>query len=54
LAGCSAVPAQSASEQALTRQDSWRSKQAELNAQAILAGMAQARQRALALARMGR
>jgi acyl carrier protein phosphodiesterase len=54
LAACSATPEQSPSEQALTRQDGWRQRQAELNAQAILEGMAQARNRAQALARSGR
>ena len=54
LAGCSTTLTQSASEHVLTRQDGWRQQQAELDAQAILEGMAQARHRAQALARMGR
>jgi acyl carrier protein phosphodiesterase len=54
LTACSATPDQSSSEQALMRQDGWRQRQAELDAQAILEGMAQARNRALALARSGR
>jgi hypothetical protein len=46
---------QSASEQELTtHSEGWRQRQAELDADAILAGMAQARYRAQALARMGR
>jgi hypothetical protein len=55
LAACSATPMQSASEQELTtHSEGWRQRQAELDADAILAGMAQARYRAQALARMGR
>jgi hypothetical protein len=54
LVACSATPMQSASEQELTHRDDLRQRQAELNADAILAGMAQARRRAQALARMGR
>jgi acyl carrier protein phosphodiesterase len=54
LAACSATPERSLSEQALTRQDDWRQRQADLDAQAILEGMAQARNRAQALARSGR
>jgi hypothetical protein len=54
LAGCSPMPTQSASEQALTHQDGWGQQQAELDAQAILEGMAQARHRAQELARTGR
>jgi hypothetical protein len=54
LSACSAMPTRSASEQALTSGYGWRQQQAELDAEAILEGMAQARHRAQALARMGR
>jgi hypothetical protein len=54
LAACSEVPTQSASEQALMRQDGWRQQQSLLDAAAILEGMAQARLRAEQQARMAR
>ena len=41
------------SEHSPARNDEWRQPQAELDAQAILQGMAQARQRAEQLARTG-
>jgi hypothetical protein len=49
LAACSG--AQTVSQ---ARDDEWRQGQAELDAQAIMQGMAQARQRAEQLARTGR
>ena len=52
LAACSGV--QIMTEASLTRDDEWRPRQAELDAQAIMQGMAQARQRAERLARTGR
>ena len=52
LAACGGV--QTASEYSLARGDEWRQRQAELDAQAIMQGMAQARQRAEQLARTGR
>jgi hypothetical protein len=54
LAACSEVHKQSASEQALMRQDGWRQQQSLLDAEAILEGMAQARRRAELQARMAR
>lgn len=48
LAACSASPTWS--EQGFLDQDEWRQKQAALDADAILRGMEQARQRAEALA----
>ena len=42
------------SEHSPARDDEWRQRQAELDAQAIMQGMAQARQRAEQLARTGR
>ena len=54
LVACSEVSTQSASEQALMRQDGWRQKQAVLDAEAILEGMTQARLRAEQQARMAR
>jgi hypothetical protein len=45
---------QTVSEHSPARDDEWRQRQAELDAQAIMQGMAQARQRAEQLARTGR
>jgi hypothetical protein len=45
---------QTVSEHSPTRDDQWRQHQAELDAQAIMQGMAQARQRAEQLAHTGR
>jgi len=42
------------SERSLARDDEWLQRQAELDAQAIMQGMAQARQQAEQLARTGR
>jgi hypothetical protein len=53
LSACSVAPPQPVSEQALVNQDGWRQQQAVLDAQAILEGMAQARNRAQQLARTG-
>jgi galactitol-specific phosphotransferase system IIB component len=50
----SACGTSTALEQALEEQDNWRGRQAQLDAQAIMAGMDQARIRAAVLARMGR
>ena len=52
LAACGGV--QTVSERSPARDDEWRKRQAELDAQAIMQGMAQARQRAEQLARTGR
>ena len=52
LAACGGV--QTVSERSPARDDEWRQRQAELDAQAIMQGMAQARQRAEQLARTGR
>ena len=52
LAACNGV--QTVSERLPARDDEWRQRQAELDAQAIMQGMAQARQRAEQLARTGR
>ena len=52
LAACGGV--QTVSERSSARDDEWRQRQAELDAQAIMQGMAQARQRAEQLARTGR
>ena len=52
LAACGGV--QTASEHSLTRDDEGRLRRVELDAQAIMQGMAQARQRAAQLARTGR
>ena len=52
LAACGVV--QTVSERSPARDDEWRQRQAELDAQAIMQGMAQARQRAEQLARTGR
>ena len=53
LAACSG--AQTVTEPSLARHDDeWRQRQAELDAQAIMQGMEQARQRAEQLARTGR
>jgi hypothetical protein len=53
LAACSG--AQTVTEPSLARDDDeWRQRQAELDAQAIMQGMEQARQRAEQLARTGR
>jgi hypothetical protein len=52
LAACSGV--QTVSERSLARDDEWLQRQAELDAQAIMQGMAQARQQAEQLARTGR
>jgi hypothetical protein len=52
LTACDGV--QTVSEHSQTRDDEWRQRQAELDAQAIMQGMAQARQRAEQLARTGR
>jgi hypothetical protein len=52
LATCNGV--QTVSERLPARDDEWRQRQAELDAQAIMQGMAQARQRAEQLARTGR
>ena len=55
LSACSSeAPTQSASEQALMRQDEWRQHQAVLDAEAIIEGMTQARLRAEMQARMVR
>jgi outer membrane biogenesis lipoprotein LolB len=51
LTACDAV--QTVSEHSPTRDDQWRQHQAELDAQAIMQGMAQARQRAEQLAYQG-
>jgi hypothetical protein len=51
LAACGGV--QAVSEHSPARGDEWRQRQAELDAQAIMQGMAQARQRAEQLARTG-
>jgi len=52
LAACGGV--QTMSEPSLARQDDeWRQRQVELDAQAIMQGIAQARQRAEQLARTG-
>ena len=50
----SAYGASPAPEQAWDEQDNWGGQQAQLDAQAIMAGMDQARIRAALLARMGR
>jgi outer membrane biogenesis lipoprotein LolB len=52
LSACSAM--QSPPEQAFGDKDSWRQQQAVLDAQAIMQGMAQARQRAQEQARSSR
>ena len=52
LAACDGM--QTMSEHRPARDDEWRQRQAELDAQAIMQGMAQARQRAEQLARTGR
>ena len=52
LAACDGV--QTVSEHPAVRDDEGRQRQAELDAQAIMQGMAQARQRAEQLARTGR
>jgi len=53
LAACSGV--QTVPEHSLARHDDeWRQRQAELDAQAIMQGMEQARQRAEQLVRTGR
>ena len=52
LAACGGV--QTVSERSPARDDEWRQRQAELDAQAIMQGMAQARQRVEQLARTGR
>ena len=53
LAACSGV--QGVTDPSLARDDDkWRQRQAELDAQAIMQGMAQARQRAEQLAHTGR
>ena len=52
LVACDGV--QTVSERSPARDDEWRQRQAELDAQAIMQGMAQARQRAEQLARTGR
>jgi hypothetical protein len=52
LAACGGASTQSASEQELTVQGGWGQEQAVLDAQAILQGMAQARQRAEQQARI--
>jgi hypothetical protein len=52
LAACSGV--QTVTGPSLARDDEWRQHQAELDAQAIIQGMAQARQRAEQLAHTGR
>jgi hypothetical protein len=52
LAACGGV--QTVSERSSARDDEWRQRQAELDAQAIMQGMAQARQQAEQLARTGR
>ena len=52
LAACDGV--QTVTEPSLARDDEWQPRQAELDAQAIMQGMAQARQRAERLARTGR
>ena len=49
LAACDGV--QTVSERSPARDDEWRQRQAELDAQAIMQGMAQARHRAEQLAR---
>jgi hypothetical protein len=51
LSACGGSPAP---EQAWDEQDNWGGQQAQLDAQAIMAGMEQARIRAALLARMGR
>jgi hypothetical protein len=51
LSACSTSPAP---EQAWDKQDNWSGQQAQLDAQAIMAGMDQARIRAALLARVGR
>jgi hypothetical protein len=51
LAACSSSSSSTSSEQLLVGQDAWRQKQAELDADAIVRGMEQARERAEALAR---
>jgi hypothetical protein len=50
----SACGASRAPEQAWNERDNWGGQQAQLDAQAIVAGMDQARIRAALLARMGR
>ena len=52
LVACGGV--QTVSERSPARDDEWWQRQAELDAQAIMQGMAQARQRAEQLARTGR
>ena len=52
LSACSTVPTQS--EHALMRNDEWRQRQAQQDADAILRGMAQARQSQPELARSAR
>jgi hypothetical protein len=52
LAACSGE--QTMTEPSLARDDEWRQRQAELDAQAIIQGMAQARRRAEELAHTGR
>jgi hypothetical protein len=54
VSACNAANTQSASEQELTVQGGWGQEQAVLDAQAILAGMAQARLRAEQQARVAR
>lgn len=49
LSACNTVPTRS--EQALVRDDDWRQQQAARDAEAILQGMAQARQQAEEMAR---
>ncbi len=49
LSACDTVPTHS--EQALVRDGEWRQRQAVLDAEAILQGMAEARQRAEEMAR---
>jgi outer membrane biogenesis lipoprotein LolB len=51
LAACGGV--QTMPEHSSARDDEWRQRQAELDAHAIMQGMAEARQRAEQLARMG-
>jgi hypothetical protein len=52
LGACSTAPAPS--EQALVRDGAWRQKQAVLDAEVIMQGMAQAQQREAELARSSR
>jgi hypothetical protein len=53
LSACSVMPVQQESD-LMGRDDAWRQKQAVLDADAILQGMAQARERAQMLARTAR